>query len=312
MDAVHQALAKFGNSWSPDVPPVLMAAFEPLQAAQNKKYGSEIKADKALKYGPDARNRIDVYSPASGASGRPVVLYIHGGGLVAGDNDATPNVYANIGNYFTANGCITCLATYRLALQGGHHPNGAEDVAGALKWIQANIAQYGGDPTKVVAMGQSAGGYHLFTALTLGYLDEPGLLRGAVTLSAPFTVSVAQPERAKAMMEWFQTDKPYEVNARWSPLALFRREFFGTTEKAGRDKFPCELLMMVGELEADEILEGTWEFVADYKKRFGKLPLLEVMKGHNHVSYCFGFGLEDPDYERVGKRLLGFVKEFTA
>lgn len=97
MDAVHAALAKFGNGWGPDVPPTLMKAFEPLQAAQNKKYGSEILVKKALKYGPHDRNRIDVYSPASGASGRPVILYIHGGGLVAGDNDVTPNIYANIG-----------------------------------------------------------------------------------------------------------------------------------------------------------------------------------------------------------------------
>lgn len=165
-------------------------------------------------------------------------------------------------------------------------------------------------------MGQSAGGYHLFTAMTLGYLDgnETSLLRAAVTLSAPFTVSVAQPERAHAMMDWFQTDRPYEVNARWGPLALFRQAFFGTAAdngKAGRDKLPCELLMMVGELEADEILEGTWEFVGEYKKRFGKLPVLEVLRGQNHVTYCFGLGLEDPDYERVGRRLLGFVKEFT-
>lgn len=97
MDAIHDALAKVGNSWGPDVPPTMMAVFEPLQAAQNKKYGSDIKVDKALKYGPDARNRIDVYSPAAGTSGRPVVLYIHGGGLVAGDNDATSNIHANIG-----------------------------------------------------------------------------------------------------------------------------------------------------------------------------------------------------------------------
>lgn len=97
MDAVHQALAKFGNSWSPDVPPTLMKIFEPLQAAQNQKYGNDIKADKALKYGPDERNRIDVYSPAAGASGRPVVLYIHGGGLVGGDNDVSPNIYTNLG-----------------------------------------------------------------------------------------------------------------------------------------------------------------------------------------------------------------------
>lgn len=218
------------------------------------------------------------------------------------------------GNYFTANGCITCLATYRLALQGGHHPSGAEDVAAALTWIQANITKYGGDPSKVVAMGQSAGGYHLFTAMTLGYLDaQPPLLRGAVTLSAPFTVSVAQPERAKVLMDWFNTDKTYEVNARYSPLALFQQEFFGNDggAKAGREGFPCELLVMVGELEADEILDGTWEFVSAYKKRFGKLPVLEVLRGQNHVSYCFGLGLEEPDYERVGKRLLEFVKEFT-
>lgn len=97
MDAVHQALAKFGNSWSPDVPSTLMKIFEPLQAAQNTKYGHDITANKALKYGPHERNRIDVYSPAAGASGRPVVLYIHGGGLVGGDNDVSPNVYTNIG-----------------------------------------------------------------------------------------------------------------------------------------------------------------------------------------------------------------------
>lgn len=112
-------------------------------------------------------------------------------------------------------------------------------------------------------------------------------------------------------MSWFQTDKAYEVNARFGPLALFRQEFFGSGQKAGREGFPCELLLLVGELEADEILDGTWEFVAAYKQRFGKLPLLEVARGHNHVSYCFGLGLEEPDYERVGKRLLEFVKEFT-
>lgn len=99
MDELREALAKFGNAWNMEVPMTLMKFYEPLQAEQNKKYGSEIKVEKALKYGPDPRNRIDVYSPASGASasGRPVVVFIHGGGLVAGDNDATPNIYSNIG-----------------------------------------------------------------------------------------------------------------------------------------------------------------------------------------------------------------------
>lgn len=97
MDAIREALAEFGNAWNTDIPQAMAKMFGPLLAEQNKKYGDEIKAEKALKYGPDPRNRIDVYSPAAGASGRPVVVYIHGGGLITGDNNVTPHMYANIG-----------------------------------------------------------------------------------------------------------------------------------------------------------------------------------------------------------------------
>lgn len=217
------------------------------------------------------------------------------------------------GNYFASNGFTTCLVTYRLALQGGHHPNGAEDVTAALQWIQANISQHGGDPDKVVALGQSAGGLHLATALFLGKLDPSPkpLLRGAVLLSAPFTTDSSDPSRADVLKDWFQTAHLFEVNQRWGPAAIFRQEFFGTATTPPREKLPCELLMMVGEAEADEILEGTFEFLSDYRKRFSKLPVLEVLKGHNHVSYTFGLGLDEPEYAAVGTRLISFIKEST-
>lgn len=218
------------------------------------------------------------------------------------------------GNYFTNNGFITCLVTYRLALQGGHHPNGAEDVAAALKWIQANISQHGGDPGKVVALGQSAGAMHLATAMFLGKLDPnpKPILRGAVLLSAPFTTSISDPSRVQVLKEWFQTNDLFEVNQRWAPAAIFRQEFFGTATTPPREELPCELLMMVGEAEADEILDGTFEFLSDYRKRFSKLPLLEVLKGHNHVSYTLGMGLDEPEYTAVGSRLISFIRESTA
>lgn len=218
------------------------------------------------------------------------------------------------GNYFTSNGFITVLVTYRLALQGGHHPDGADDVTAALRWIQANISQHGGDPAKVVALGQSAGGFHLATALFTGRLDPSPkpLLRGAVLLSAPFTCGTDNPSRADALKDWFQTDDLFELNHRFAPAAIFRQEFFGSATTPPRQKLPCELLMMVGEAEADEILEGTFDFLSDYRKRFSKLPVLEVLKGHNHVSYTFGLGLDEPEYAAVGSRLISFVKESTA
>lgn len=97
MEAIREALAKYGNTWNTDVPPALAKLYGPIQAKLNSKYDGNIKAETAIKYGPDARNRLDVYSPVeadkSGGSGRPVVVFIHGGGLVAGDN----HMYANIG-----------------------------------------------------------------------------------------------------------------------------------------------------------------------------------------------------------------------
>lgn len=190
-------------------------------------------------------------------------------------------------------------------------------MTAALRWIQANIARHGGDPAKVVAMGQSAGGCHLLSALFLGHLDEPGpqgppLARGIVSLSAPFTMDLSKPEGLAPIADYYRAGSAWEVNGRYAPLALFRQAYFGTAGgPQPRGGFPCGLRLVVGEWEADEILDGTFEFVQDYRKRFGKVPVLEVLEGQNHVTYCFGLGLEDPAYEAVGKKLLGYVEEFT-
>lgn len=214
-----------------------------------------------------------------------------------------------VGNWFTQRGYITCLATYRLALQGGHYPDGAEDVTSALKWVQANIANYGGDASKVVVLGQSAGGIHLLTALFLGFLDNhpSPLLRGFVSLSAPFTIDVSNPKRNEVLADWFQDKNADQYNERFTPLALFRQWH----EKSGGSKtLPFPVRFVVGELDMEEATEGTFLFVTEFQKRFGKLPLLEVLRGHNHVSYCFGLGIEeDPIYEEAGKRLLDYVED---
>jgi len=42
------------------------------------------KVTRDVQYGPDERNRLDIFAPAGGASGAPVLVYVHGGGFVAG------------------------------------------------------------------------------------------------------------------------------------------------------------------------------------------------------------------------------------
>jgi len=98
------------------------------------------------------RQILDVYAP-DGAKNLPVVFWIHGGGWQAGDKTMValkPKAFMDAGFVFVS-------TSYRLL------PNvdmGAltQDVADALGWVYKNIAAYGGDPTRLLVMGHSAGG----------------------------------------------------------------------------------------------------------------------------------------------------------
>ena len=114
------------------------------------------------------------------------------------------------------------------------------------------------------------------------------------------------------MKEYFQTGDRGELATRWGPGALFRQEFFGSRDRAPRGELPCEMLVLWGEWEFGEIMDGGLQWFDDYRKRFRRLPDVGVMKGHNHVSYCFGLGLEAEEYERVGRRLIEFIREATS
>src|SRR5262249_45988913 len=125
-----------------------------------------VKVTIDIAYGPDARHRLDVYAPAPQPSHAtvalmPVLIFIHGGGFVSGDK-IEPNspYYANIGHHFARRGVLTILATYRLAPLHVW-PSGARDVGAVVKWARDNAGRFGGDDSRIVLMGHSAGASHV-------------------------------------------------------------------------------------------------------------------------------------------------------
>ncbi len=109
---------------------------------------------------------INVWTPAVDNAKRPVLVWIHGGGFTSGGS-ADP-MYDGVA--FSRNGNLVFVSfNYRLGVLGwlylGHlDPNYAEsgnlgllDQIEALKWIQRNIARFGGDPGNVTIMGEAAG-----------------------------------------------------------------------------------------------------------------------------------------------------------
>lgn len=111
---------------------------------------------------------LNVWTPAKSANEKlPVLVYFYGGGFAAGDGSE----YRYDGENMAKKGIVTLTVNYRLGIFGffshpeltKESPNHASgnygflDQNAALKWVQANIAQFGGDPKRVTIAGESAG-----------------------------------------------------------------------------------------------------------------------------------------------------------
>ncbi|GAB19462.1 putative carboxylesterase [Gordonia effusa NBRC 100432] len=103
---------------------------------------------------------VNVWTPDVGATDLPVMVWIHGGAFTRGSN-ASP-MYD--GSAFARDGVVLVSINYRLGVFGflpidGAPTNlGMRDQIAALKWVQDNIIQFGGDPRNVTIFGESAGG----------------------------------------------------------------------------------------------------------------------------------------------------------
>ena len=143
-------------------------------------------AERAIAYGTDARQKLDVYpaGPRDGAA--PVVVFIYGGGW----NNGRRQDYSFAGRALAAQGYLTIVPDYRLVPQV-HFPTFLEDSAAATAWAQANAARLGGDPRQIYLIGHSAGAYNAaMIALDARYLraagGDPANISGVIGLAGPY------------------------------------------------------------------------------------------------------------------------------
>jgi acetyl esterase/lipase len=99
----------------------------------------------------DSLQKLDIFSPAN-AKNLPVVFWIHGGGWQAGDKSDVKLKP----QWFMDKGFVFVSTDYRL-LPGVDMGTLIRDVAKALGWMHQHIAEYGGDPKRVLVGGHSAG-----------------------------------------------------------------------------------------------------------------------------------------------------------
>ncbi len=142
---------------------------------------------------------LNVYTPSPAAAARtsklPVMVWIHGGALIAGESDSyDPVRLVDTGNivFISINyrlGYFGYLATAGLDTEGHVAANyGLLDQQFALDWVRRNIAGFGGDPNRVTVAGESAGGLS-----TLSNLVSPtayGLFNRAIVQSGTYALTL--------------------------------------------------------------------------------------------------------------------------
>lgn len=134
-------------------------------------------------YGDHPAQKLRFYAPESTIGRLPVLLFVHGGSWRWGD----PDDYGFIARAIAPEGFMVVLAGYRLG-EDGHYPNMLEDTAAAIVEAARLAPQFGGDPTRIVLAGHSAGAYNVVqVALEEKWLAPTGIApRGVIGLAGPY------------------------------------------------------------------------------------------------------------------------------
>lgn len=286
--SLRNKLKALGRGITPEVGEGTRALFEPLMDGP----GAATTLVRDLPYGPDERNRLDIFTQ-EGTAGAPVLLFLHGGAFVGGDKhiEGSP-FYSNIGDAAARKGLVGVTMTYRFAPQH-QFPSGPEDVARAIAWLRENIAQFGGDPEKIVLFGTSAGAAHVagYMAFKQHHVVEGGGVRGAIMLSATYDTRTAAPNPNR--LAYYGDDM-----ADWGAASTM----------AGLLNSTVPQLFTISELDPEEFHIQAAQLVGAWGLARAEYPEMHLLAGHNHMSAAMSIGSSEKEIERM---VVGFTKRVT-
>jgi arylformamidase len=277
----------------PELSLPMMQGTRALMASIAAPHDPAIEIFRDRQYGPDARNRLDVFRRGT-PTHAPVLVYVHGGGFTMGDKiTAGTPFFDNFGQWAALQGWIGVTMTYRLAPQH-RWPAGPEDMAGAVNWLRAHVAEYGGDPALILLVGQSAGGAHVaaYTGLERFHSGGSAGIAGAVMVSGIY-------------------------DALTHPANQFSNAYFGEGPDArsearcidGLLASPVPLLFTTSEFDPHDFQDQTMQLAQAWYRHKGCYPPLEYLAGHNHLSPAQSLGSAE---DQLASRIADFVAVINA
>ncbi|MEO8721290.1 MAG: carboxylesterase family protein [Ginsengibacter sp.] len=242
---------------------------------------------------------LNVWTPSKTFMDKlPVLVYFYGGGYIAGDG-SEPRYD---GESMARQGIVALTVNYRLGVFGffsnpeltkesPHHASGNYgllDQAAALKWVQENIASFGGDPKKITIAGESAGSFSVSALMAsplskdiiAGAIGESGSLLGLTP-----TASLAEAERAGTRFS-----NGIKKNSLTELRTMPAEELLNATKNMGYGNFPVAV-------------DGYF---------FPESPLTIYESGQqSHVPLLVGWNSEEMGYQMILGAKKPTVENYT-
>jgi triacylglycerol lipase len=251
---------------------------------------ADVTVARDLRYGPDERNVLDVFTGAgAGSAGRPVLVFIHGGGFARGSKRAPGSpFYDNVMLWATRQGLVGANVNYRLA-PDHQWPSGIEDLAALVTWLHENVAEAGGDPDRIFLWGHSAGAAHAGDYIASRTLArKPAGLAGAILTSGFYDLG----DEVSAWQSYYGDDvATYAQRSSLPGLARSDVPLFVNDAELDPPNFPPETAKLV-----------------EARRAAGKPVRYVHLLGHSHLSETYAVGTSDTS---LSGPVLEFIEDVS-
>jgi arylformamidase len=247
-----------------------------------------VKVMRDVSYGSDPRERMDVYLPPQPSSA-PVILMVHGGAWRIGNKGAKGVVENKVARW-VPRGFIFISINYRM-LPIADPLKQAEDVAKALAAAQGKAASWGGDPSKFILMGHSAGA-HLVSLLTAspnkayGLGAKPWLGTVSLDSAAIDVASIMNRKHLRLYDSAFGSDPAY-----WSSVSPI--------EVLSKDALP--MFLICSSTRPDKPCAQTHNFAAKAASMGVRAEVQEEALSHKQINETLG---QPSDYTAAVERFM--------
>ena len=244
----------------------------------------------------------NVWTPDVNGNRLPVMVYIYGGAFVMGASD----VPLFDGTNFAKKGVVMVSFNYRLGIEGFLKINGVpsnigiRDQIAALKWVQENIAAFGGDPGNVTIFGESAG------AISVGVLLTSPATKGL------FKRAIMQSGSGQAVLSGEQADRIANQYAKTLRITNTRDAYMKFTPEellASQPKVKPKMVKLETEDFPDPSGGVSLYFPVIDGDIIPEVPLINARNGAGaNCDLMIGYNTDEMNYFLVPTGLLKKIK----